>query len=161
MFKFFMKSPIQRSVEKTNKLQHDIEVLKTQQKVKYENIIADFESRKTQYSNNTDAQIAALKNQIANLEVLKITQIQAYEKEKTVELKKVDNEFDQKILEKTNEVKKLGNLIQKEQRDMEDIVEPTKSNAPKDNRKVLNETYTIGFSSDKIKKTVKKSKAKK
>ena len=155
MFNFLTKSPIQRSVEKKNKLMNDIEVLKTQQKVRYENIIADFESRKTQYSNNTDAQIAALQNQIANLKVLKVTQIQAYEKEKTVALKKVDNEFDQKILNKSNEVKKLANLIEKDQKDMQDIMEPTKSNAPRDNRKVLNEDTPMGFS---MTKKSKKSK---
>lgn len=155
MFNFLTKSPIQRSVEKKNKLINDIEVLKTQQKVRYENIIADFESRKTQYSNNTDAQIAALQNQIANLKVLKVTQIQAYEKEKTVALKKVDNEFDQKILNKSNEVKKLANLIEKDQKDMQDIMEPTKSNAPRDNRKVLNEDTPMGFS---MAKKSKKSK---
>ena len=35
MFNFFTKSSIQRSVEKKNKLINDIEVLKTQQKVRY------------------------------------------------------------------------------------------------------------------------------
>lgn len=155
MFNFLTKSPIQRSVEKVNKLQNDIEILKTQQKVRYENIIADFESRKTQYSNNTDAQIAALENQIANLKVLKVTQVQAYEKEKTVELKKVDNEFDQKILQKTNEVKKLCNLIAKDQQDMLDIMDPTQPNAPRDNRRVLNEDTPMGFS---VTKKSKKSK---
>lgn len=139
MFKFF-KSNIQRYIEKKSKVENEIAVLKTQQKVKYETVVADYESRKTQFENDVSAQIASLKNQIKNLEVAKTTQADAYEKEKVVQLKLVDNEFDAKILTKQNEVKKLNNLIEKEQKDMEDIIEPIKPNAPKDNRKIIVET---------------------
>lgn len=131
------KTTIQRYVEKKNKLENEIEILKTQQKVKSETVIADFESKKTQFQNNVDAQIATLQNQIENLKVSKVTQVTAFEKERIVELKKVDNEFDAKILARQNEVKKIANLIDKEQKDMRDLVNPLKSNAPKDNKRIL------------------------
>ena len=134
------KTTIQRYVEKKNKLENEIEILKTQQKVKSETVIADFESKKTQFQNNVDAQIATLQNQIENLKVSKVTQVTAFEKERIVELKKVDNEFDAKILARQNEVKKIANLIDKEQKDMRDLVNPLKSNAPKDNKRILTET---------------------
>ena len=114
--------------------------MKTQQKVRSENVIADYNSRKVQHENNVDAQIAALENQIENLKVSKTTQVEAFEKEKTVALKKVDNYFDARILTKENEVAKLTNLIEKEQKDMRDLVQPKKANAPKDNRRILNES---------------------
>ncbi len=139
MLEKLFKTNIQRYVEKKNKLENEIEVLKTQQKVKSETVLADFESKKTQFQNNVDAQIVTLQNQIENLKVSKTTQVTAFEKERIVELKKVDNEFDAKILAKQNEVKKITNLIDKEQKDMRDLVNPLKSNAPKDNRKILNE----------------------
>ena len=139
MLEKLFKTNIQRYVEKKNKLENEIEILKTQQKVKSETVIADFESKKTQFQNNVDAQIATLQNQIENLKVSKVTQVTAFEKERIVELKKVDNEFDAKILARQNEVKKIANLIDKEQKDMRDLVNPLKSNAPKDNRKILNE----------------------
>lgn len=140
MLEKLFKTNIQRYVEKKNKLENEIEVLKTQQKVKSETVIADFESKKTQFQNNVDAQIATLQNQIENLKVSKVTQVTAFEKERIVELKKVDNEFDAKILARQNEVKKIANLIDKEQKDMRDLVNPLKSNAPKDNKRILTET---------------------
>ena len=139
MFEKLFKTSIQRHVEKKQKLENEVQVLKTQQKVKSENVIAEYNSRKVQFENNVSAQIAALKNQIKNLEVARTTQAEAYEKEKTVQIKKVDNEFDAKILAKKNEITKLTNLIEKEKKDMQDLIQPEKSNAPKDNRKLLNE----------------------
>ena len=139
MFEKLFKTSIQRHVEKKCRLENEIEVLKTQQKVRSENVISEFNSKKTQHQNNVDAQIAALQNQIENLKVSKTTQVEAFEKERIVALKKVDNEFDAKILAKQNEVKKLSNLIEKEQKDMRDIVQPQKATAPKDNRRILNE----------------------
>lgn len=140
IFDKLFKTNFQRHVERKARVENEIEVLKTQQKVKTENVIAEYNSKKTQHENNVDAQISALKNQIENLKVSRKTQVEAFEKEKIVALKKVDNEFDAKILAKKNEVKKLTNLIEKEQKDMEDFVNPEKSNAPKDNRKILNES---------------------
>ena len=140
MFEKLFKTSIQRHVERKCRLENEIEVLKTQQKVISENVLSEFNSKKTQHENNVDAQIAALLNQIENLKVSKTTQVAAFEKEKVVALKKVDNEFDAKILAKQNEVKKLSNLIEKEQKDMRDLVQPQKANAPKDNRRILNES---------------------
>lgn len=137
MLEKLFKTNIQRHVEKLNKLENETEILKTQQKVKYEGILDEYEAKKTQYQNNVDAQIISLQNQIENLKVSKVTQVQAYEKEKYVELKKVDNEFDQKILSKNNEITKLRNLIDKEQKDMANLINPVKANAPKNNKKVL------------------------
>lgn len=137
---FLFKTSIQRHVERKAKVENQIQVLKTQQKVKSENVVSEYNSKKVQHENTVDAQIAALENQIENLRVSKTTQVEAFEKEKTVALKKVDNYFDARILAKQNEVKKLSNLIEKEQKDMKDLVQPQKSNAPKDNRRILNES---------------------
>lgn len=137
---FLFKTSIQRHVERKAKVENQIQVLKTQQKVKSENVVSEYNSKKVQHENTIDAQIAALENQIENLKVSKTTQVEAFEKEKTVALKKVDNYFDARILEKENEVMKLANLIDKEQKDMRDLVQPKKSNAPKDNRRILNES---------------------
>lgn len=133
------KTSIQRHVEKKEKTQNEIEVLKTQQKVEYETKVSEYKTKKTKCENDTDAQISAHKNIIENLKATREAQLTAYDKELTVELKKIDNEFDAKILAKMNEVKKLNNLIEKEQKDIADLVQPTRSNAPKDNRKILNE----------------------
>ena len=143
IFEKLFRTGIQRHVEKKSKLENEIEVLRTQQKVKSEIIIADYDSKKAQHQNNIDAQISALQNEIENLKVLRATQTTSLDKEKVVQLKKVDNEFDAKILTKQNEIKKLSNLINKEQKDMEDLVSPLKPNAPKDNRKILVEDVTI------------------
>ena len=139
MLLFNFKSNIQRYAERKAKVENEIKVLKQQQKVKVETVNSEFNSRKTQFANNVSAEIAALKNQIKNLEVAKKTQAEAYEKEKSVQIEKVNNDFDAKILSKTNEVTKLTNLIDKEKKDMDEIIQPAKANAPRDNRKILNE----------------------
>ena len=148
----FFKTNIQRHVEKRNKLENEIEILKTRQKVKYESVIDEYEGKKVQYQNNVEAQINALNNQIENLKISKVTQGQAYDKEKFVELKRIDNEFDQKILTKQNEVKKLTNLINKEQKDMIDLINPTKANAPKNNKKILVEDTKVVLKPTEVKK---------
>lgn len=143
MLNFFEKlfrTSFQRHVERKAKVLNEITILQQQQKVKTENVLTNYKSKKAQFENTTAAQIAALKNQIKNLEVAKVAQVETFAKEKEIAIKKVDNEFDAKILAKKNEVKKLTNLIEKEQKDMEDFVSPEKSNAPKDNRKILNES---------------------
>lgn len=142
MFEKLFKSNIQRYMEKKNKLVNQVTVLKTQQKVRYENVNSDYESRKCQLENTIDAQISALTNEIANLKLTRKTQAEAFDKEKVVELKKIDNEFDQKILNKMNEITKLKNLIEKEEKDLRDLIEPVKTNAPIDNRKILTEMKT-------------------
>lgn len=134
------RTNFQKHIERKARVENEVEVLKTQQKVKSEAVIANFESKKIQFSNNTDAEITTLEKQIENLKASKTNQICAFEKELVVELKKVDNEFDAKILAKQNEIKKLTNLIEKEQKDMRDLVNPLKSNAPKNNRRILNES---------------------
>lgn len=150
MLEKLFKTNIQRHVEKLNKLENQIEILKTQQKVRYEGILDEYESRKIQYQNNVDGQIKALENQIENFKISKVTQSQAYDKQKFVELKRIDNEFDQKILTKKNEVKKLTNLINKEQKDMTDLINPTKANAPKDNKKLLLEKTSVALKPTKV-----------
>lgn len=142
MLEKLFKTSIQRHIEKKSKLENEIEVLKTQQKVKSEIVISEYDSKKTQHQNTIDAQIAALQNEIENLKVSRTTHSASLDKEKVVQLKKVDNEFEAKILSKQNEVKKLSNLIDKEQKDMEDLITPLKPNAPKDNRKILVENIT-------------------
>ena len=139
IFDKLFKTNFQRHVERKARLENHIELLKNQQKVKTENVIASYNSRKTQHSNNVEAQITALKNQIENLKVEKKTQAEAFDKEREIAIKKVDNEYYSKILAKKNEVKKLTNLIEKEQKDIGDFVNPEKPNAPRDNRKILNE----------------------
>ena len=140
IFEKLFRTNFQKHIERKARVENEVEVLKTQQKVKSEAVIANFESKKIQFSNNTDAEITTLEKQIENLKASKTNQICAFEKELVVELKKVDNEFDAKILAKQNEIKKLTNLIEKEQKDMRDLVTPLKSNAPKNNRRILNES---------------------
>lgn len=140
MLEKLFKTAFQRHVERKAKVEKQIELLKNQQKVKSENVIAEYDSKVTQAKNNIDAQITALKNQIENLKVAKKTQTETITKEREIAIKKLDNEFDAKILAKKNELKKLTNLIEKEQKDMADFVNPERANAPKDNRKILNES---------------------
>lgn len=139
IFDFLFKTRLQRHVEKKSKITNEVELLKTQQKVKSEAVISDFDSKKAQHQNTIEAQITALQNEIENLKVSKAAYIASLDKERVVELNKVDNEFDAKILFKQNEIKKLNNLIEKEQKDMRDLIQPYNANAPKNNRRILNE----------------------
>jgi hypothetical protein len=41
------------------------------------------------------------------------------------------NEFDRKIVNKTNKAKKLGYLVEAEQKNIEDVINPQQPNAPR------------------------------
>lgn len=131
MFNFFTFNRMQRFVERKKRFEGDVEVLKTKQKVEYENVVRSFKAKKSQLENNIAVEIKALITQIDNLKKMKGTQTTALDEEMKVELKKVDNKFNQQILAKQNEIKKLNNLIYKEEQDIKDLIAVQSPNAPK------------------------------
>lgn len=131
MFSFFTFNRMQRFVERKKRFEGDVEVLKTKQKVEYENVVRNFKAKKSQLENDVAVEIKALLTQIDNLKKMKLTQTTALDEAMKVELKKVDNRFNQQILAKQNEIKKLNNMIDKEQKDIRDLISVQSPNAPK------------------------------
>ena len=131
------KSKITRMVEKSKRLQGEVEVLKKQQKVKVENELKECESRKTQYTNTTNATIAAYKASIKSAELSIKAECSKYDQECKVEVDKIMNEYDSKILAKLNELNRTKNLIDAENKNNMDVMKPLMVNAP--TTKVLNE----------------------
>lgn len=145
---------ITRKVQKKNRVDGQVEVLKKQQKVQYASICDDVDIRKKDIENATNAQINALQARIASLKVSKEKQLAILDEQRKVRLDKSDNEFSQKIVAKQNLSKRLQRLIEAEQKNIEDVVNPSQPNAPTE-RKVLNEKV-IGFVENKPKTTKKK-----
>ena len=123
-----------RKVEKKKRVEGEVEVLKKQQKVQTENVINTYEQRKASVVDNTNAQINALQAQIVALKNSKETKCKLLDEEKKVAIDKVINEFDQKIVSKSNYAKKLGYLITAEQKNLQDVVSPDQPNAPTEHK---------------------------
>lgn len=126
----FFKNKITKMVEKTNKLSGEIEVLKKQQKVKAESLIKENADKKTFYTNAGEATIANYKVQIEIIKNNIKLRCSIYDQELKVNLDKACNGFDGKILKKTNQLNRLRNLIEAEQKNNEDLIKPLMVNAP-------------------------------
>lgn len=127
---FNMKSNITRMVEKSKKVSGKIEVLKKQQKAASESLIKECEAQKVALANSIEAQIASYKAQIETLKNQKQTQYAAYDQKLKVDLDKVINNYDEKILAKKNELNRLNNMIEAENKNNIDVMKPIQTNAP-------------------------------
>lgn len=145
---------ITSKVEKKKKVEGEIEVLKKEQKIKSEEVIQEYNEKKTDLTDSIDSQINSYKAQINSLMESKKTKIALIEQEKKVQIDKVINDFDRKIVSKQNHVKRLNRLIDAEYNNMEDVIVPDQPNAPREI-----ERPQMGFKMEPEKKeTPKKSK---
>lgn len=130
LFTTMFGSSITRMVERKKKLDGEIEVLKKQQKVSSEEVIKESVDRKKALSDAIDANVVALQAQISSLKEQKKTKCALIDEKTKVNLDKVINDFDQKIMSKKNQVKRLANLIGAERLNIEDIITPDTPNMP-------------------------------
>lgn len=151
-------SNVVRKVEKKKRIEGEIEVLKKQEKVQTENVIKSYDQKKKDLADSTSAQVNALQAQITSLKSNKETQTKLLDEERKVALDKVINEFDQKITNKKNQAKKLGYLIEAEQKNLQDVIDPNQPNQPTEQpKKILLESSTeTGFQTAEVK--VRKTK---
>ncbi len=154
IFDYIFGNTVTRKVEKKNKIDGQVEVLKKKQKVESEKIIHEYEDKKTATIDNITATINALQAQIASLKISKDTKCQMLDEERKVKLDKIINDFNIKIVNKQNQSKRLTRYIEAEMRNMEDATSHPQPNAP-----TTQSTSAIGFIADtKTKSTSKKSK---
>ena len=130
---------ITQRVEKKNRIDGEIEVLKKKQKVKSEEILHDYEDKKQSTVDQINATINSLQAQITSLKASKATKCQMLDEQRKVELDKVINEFDNKIINKQNKSKKLARYIEADCNNINDNIAPQQPNAP---MQVIND---IGF----------------
>ena len=131
---FLFKNNVIRQVERKQKLEGEVEVLKKQQKVESEKIIKDFAAKKIALADSIQAQIASLKNQ-------KTAQLELLDEQKKVTLDKKIHDYDNQIICKRNKVKRLIRFIDAEQQNMQDVINPDAPNAPA-------ERHPIGFNTE-------------
>ena len=130
MFETLFRDSITRKVEKKRKLEGEIALLKKQQKVKSEAVIKDYDKKKVEMVNNINAEIIAYKANIDTLTTSISVQSGLLEQEKKVELDKVINDFDQRIIAKQNKLKRVINFIDAEKKNMQDVISTELPNAP-------------------------------
>lgn len=130
---------ITNRVEKKKRIEGQIEVLKKTQKVKAQGVCDEYDAKKKEITDSTNAQINNLQAQIASLKVNKDKQCALLDEQKKVAWDKVVNDFDAKIMSKQNDVKKLSRFIDAEQKNIDDVINPDKPNVPQAT-KVLNES---------------------
>lgn len=117
-------------VEKKKRIEGEIEVLKKEQKVKVEETTKAYDVRKASELDSITAQINNYKAQIKNLEKAKQDRADMLAEELKVDIDKVVNSYDRKIISKQNQAKKLGYYIDAEQKNIEDVIDPDQPNAP-------------------------------
>lgn len=159
MLDFLFGNSVVRKVEKKKKIEGEIEVLKKQQKVEIENVIKTYDQKKANLNDTTNAQINSLQAQIAALKANRETQTNVLNEEKKVEIDKATNEYNQRITSKTNQAKKLGYLIEAEQKNLADVISPNQPNQPTEQPKsklLLESLPETGFKTAEVK--VKKTK---
>lgn len=122
---------ITSKVEQKKRIEGQIEVLRKQEKVECERVIKDFTARKEQLENDTNTEIARLKAEINRLNTNRDAQLVLFAEQQKVMLDETINEFDRKIVNKTNKAKKLGYLVEAEQKNIEDVINPQQPNAPR------------------------------
>ena len=130
MFETLFRDSITRKVEKKRKLEGEIALLKKQQKVKSEAVIKDYDKKRVEMVNNINAEITAYKANIDTLTTSISVQSGILEQEKKVELDKVINDFDQRIIAKQNKLKRVINFIEADKKNMEDVISTELPNAP-------------------------------
>lgn len=164
MFENLFADRITRKTEHKNRVEGQIEVLKKQQKVKSESICHEYDFKKSSTIDSINAQINSLKAQILSLETNKECKIKMLEEEMKVELDKIMNNFNQKIISKQNKVRRLSRFIEAERQNMEDVAHYNQPNAPQQNQlqpQLEKPTIVKGFKQNKKQnktKTSKKSK---
>lgn len=126
----FFGNSITSKVEKRKRILGEVEVLKKEQKVKYDETLKSYDVRKAEAVDAINAQINSYKALIKNLEVEKVNKGEMLDQERKVALDKVNNSYDQRIVSKQNQAKKLGYYIDAEQKNIEDVIEPDQPNAP-------------------------------
>ena len=146
MLDFLFRNNIVMKAEKQRRIVGEVEVLKKQQKVEVEKTTKQYAAKKVNMENTIDAQIASLEAQIASLKNSKKAQAELFAEELKVALDKVINLYDRKIVNKTNQAKKLGYFIDAERRNQEDVLNPDQPNAPK---KILLESEQVETKSKK------------
>lgn len=137
-FEGLFGNSIIKKVEKHNRLIGDIEVLKKQQKVSSEAVLKTYAMKKRNLNNSVDADIAKLTAQIAALKEHRTSQIELLDEERKVTLDRTINDYDRKITSKYNKAKKLEHLIQAEQKNMEDVINPSFEKESNDTQKAIN-----------------------
>ena len=95
---FLFKNNVIRQVERKQKLEGEVEVLKKQQKVESEKIIKDFAAKKIALADSIQAQIGALQAQIASLKNQKTAQLELLDEQKKVTLDKKIHDYDNQII---------------------------------------------------------------
>lgn len=144
-------------VERKKRIEGEIEVLKKQEKVECERVLKDFQAKREQLENDTNAEIARLKSEINRLNTNRDAQLILFDEQQKVMLDETIYEFDRKIVNKTNKAKKLGYLVEAEQKNIEDVINPAQPNAPKAPVVEATEVKSIKRPTTK-KTTAKKSK---
>lgn len=130
MFNLFRRS-ITSMVEKQRKIEGEVELLKKQQKVESEKCIKKYDNLKSTELDSIDQQINSFKASIGILKGNKITRASIIDEEKKVELDRIINEFDRKIITRKNQAKRLGHLIEAELKNEQDVINPDQPNSPK------------------------------
>ena len=138
-------NPVVRQTEKKKRIEGEVEVLKKQQKVEIENVIKNNQVRQAETIDSINAEIGALKARISSLNKEREDKVNILREELKVEVDKVTNDFDRKIVAKQNKIKRLGYLIDADRKSEEDAINSQLPNAPtttkaSSERKVLNET---------------------
>lgn len=124
------KNKITRMVEKSKKIEGEIEVLKKQQKVKSENAMKANKAKQLDFTNTTNATIESYKAAIKIAESNIKTECDKYDQECRVEVDKIMNDYNSKILAKMNELNRTKNLIEAENKNNMDVMKPLMINAP-------------------------------
>lgn len=132
---FIFGNTITKKVEKKNKIEGEVEVLKKEQKVAVEAVMKDFDEKKQEVVDSVDAQIVSLEAQIASLKTSKVTRCNLLDEHRKVALDKTINDYNIKIVQKQNEAKKLGHYIDAENRSIQDTINPSQPNAPTNTNK--------------------------
>ena len=133
---------ITSKVEKKKKVENKIQVLKKEQKMKTDKIVAEYKSKEEAFKNNATAQINSLKARIKTLENEIKVNSDVLLQERKVELDKVTHEYDEKIINQQNLVNRLSNFIGAEKKNMEDAITNTQPNAPTSTRILLEDKIT-------------------
>lgn len=133
---------ITSKVEKKKKVENQIEVLKKEEKMKSEKIMAEYKAKDENFKNNADAEINSLKARIKTLEQEKLTNEKVLEQEKRVELDKIFHDYDERIINKKNLVNRLNNFIGAEKKNMQDAIDNTQPNQPTQSKILLEDKST-------------------
>lgn len=137
MFDVVFGSIITRRIQKKQRLEGQVEVLKKQQKLASERTIKEYDLKKQNLKFNTEQQISTLEKEIKELKAERERQEYLLAEQQKVELDETINRYNQKISSKNSSIKKLAHLIEAERKIQEDILNPDQPNTVKVERKRL------------------------